>query len=311
MPEDTSFIQKLRMNNIFPPGSIFPSGGGDIDIPSMMGNIFSLRQREKDLDLQRQLNLDNEMRARARQEQVYQARQPGLYGIADKIRQPEQPTQMRFQESGITPYQQAQLALSRERLGQTGRLGEERIETTRRGQDISQRRAELAEKIASGRATDEEKHEYRMSEIATRGDIQRELTGVRGEQAMERIGAVTERGRELAGTRGEQRLGEIEKREELVRGRPQQPTQTRASIQNNISRLMLTRPDLSKYIITTPEGDFQVDPDTPFEIMTQIQSEVFGKQKGPARNIELPTEKKTTPTTTTPTVKSKYRVTVE
>lgn len=218
----------------------------------------------------------------------------------------------------ITPYQRESLDIQKQRLGQTGDLGQQRVDISRQNAGTSNRRLELAEKIASGRATDEEKHEFRMTEIESRGDIgsrqiqergdvQGDLQATRGNQALDQIAARISGQKDVAGFR-----------EGLTRNRPLAPTQGRALQQTAITKIQTTRPDLAKYLVEDPmTGQLNISQDTPLSELSMIQAIIDPKSVPNNKDINLPSgETKPTTSTTKPAAKtaapasSKYNVTI-
>jgi hypothetical protein len=289
--DDTSFLQKLRMQNIFPSGG-GPREGTPFGMPDFgsdrgidPGQIFEMMQQNKDLDMQRQLNMAR--------------RSPQLQNISQSAMSSEQPKQVLFRDdpNKITPYQQAQLNISRERLGQQGELGQERIETTKRGQDISQQRANIYEFKAknpnSRIITPGDGRVYAVNPVTNeKVDLgidtlsDQEKLELQGQNAMNRVEAVTERGKEARKETGQQRLGEIAARESNIRGRNITKAPTKSGQQVTAQELINTRPDLAKYITFTPEGLVQIDPKTPPVEMEMIQNAIYSKKQN--RDVQLP-----------------------
>lgn len=302
------FLSKLRMSNLFPIGGQqgeTPFGMPDLNAgsgASDMDQIFNMIHRSRDMDQQRQLNLDNEMRNRARQEERYKTGKLGggnLQNIAQSSMTPNQGKQVLFKEdpNRITPYQRESLDIQKQRLGQTGELGQERIATTRRGQDISSRRAELAEKIAAGRATDEEKHEYALDLIEARGDVGSRQITERGDITSRQIGERGDITSRQIGERGDitsRQIGERGSEQRLTnKDKPTSSTITKSGQQVNAQQIINTRPDLAKYIKYTPEGLVQIDPNTPLNEMSMIQNILYPKS-GQGKDVNLPSSSKNT-----------------
>lgn len=177
MAED--FISRLRMANIFTnpssnvnPGQAVgrPMGMPDMDpgpqfnVNSMIQNAAGMQENQRQLQQIRMLG-ERDINAPHRIQQIGSGivRQPGMPGQ----QQPEQMNQV-FKDSSITPFQKEQLAIEREKLQQKTGSGSQDIA-------LKARKQELAEKIAGGKATDEEKHEYNIELAREKGNVSSRL----------------------------------------------------------------------------------------------------------------------------------------
>lgn len=316
------FLSKLRMANIFPasggPREGVPFGMPDLNAGNMAGGpnlgkiidmVMSAREGAKEADRNAQIRRENFLRPiqmeQATNQQSRLAEIAGTPGGQQK--------NVVFKED-ITPYQRETLNLQRDRLRQTGELGQERIATTRAGQGIAQQRADVYQfkaqnpnmrimaprggnlmainpmtgeamdlGIPTGTLSDEDRlaltGEQRMEQIGARGDIQRELTDTRGQQ---RLG-------EIAARANEQRLTNI--------ARPETPGQVKTQQQINLNQLIATRPDLSRYVTIDPNtNSFTINENAPANEKQMITNAIYGK----AKDVQLPSETTTTKKTTTP-----------
>lgn len=190
-----NFLQNLRAQGVFGGGKPFgmpnmDSGINLDEISAIINRVYPTIERENQKD-------------RDFQERMFRLEQEGNLGkIARQMQQPVETKQPNvvFRPS-ITEYQTGLLGLREKELEQKGGLGQQKLEQT--GADVAtrQRRLELAEKIAEGRATDAEKHEFGIREIQERGKSQKEIQEMRGEQGIEQIGATGEEARKTEGTR--------------------------------------------------------------------------------------------------------------
>jgi len=314
----TSFVEKLRMNNIYSPSIGDSSGGYDGSdeispeyITSILNTITPFQQERED-------------RERRFQKEMFQMQQKGqLDNIARQMRTKAEPTNQPmnvvFQPS-MTDYQRGTLDLRRQEIGQRGQLGQQKYNLSERDINIKERRAELAEKIADGKATDEEKQEYELAKIEARGDVGSRQITERGDIGSRQIGERGEIQKDIQETRGKQGLMNIAARargqQELQAGKPvkeELPTQTRVRESNAARQLINTRPDLAKFVKTNPDGSFTISPPSAGgffsaagptkQQLDEINSIIYGTTKE-----VKPTTKKEEPKKP---VQSKYKVTVE
>lgn len=310
-----NFIERLRMANIFanPGSNVNPAQSGgqpmgmpdmnpgpQFDVNAMIRTAVDLKENQRQMDQIRAYG-DRDINAPHRIQNI------GL-GLTGQPQAQEQQMNHVFKDNSITPFQRESLALQRESLAQKGNTSSQNLA-------ISARKQELAEKIAGGRATDEEKHEFRMSEIQERGDITSGQIDQRGNITSKQIGERTagqkeiqnirgDQQQDLQNTRGSQSLANIAARtagqKEVKSTTPgkattdkkaELPTQTRARMQNVIDNIRLTRPDLSQFIIEDANGNVMVDPsagDAAFEINRMIT----GSKN---TDIQLPNESSVNP----------------
>lgn len=258
---ETSFIEKLRMNNIFPPGGAgstntpfgMPTMNTGLDIPSLMASAQSNAMQENE----RERQFEREMFDRKANLQNIAAR------VADKP--VEKGPMNTIYQPNVTDFQRASLGLKERELGQKGSIAETRAGLTQQDVDTRRRRAELAEKIADGKATDEEKHEYRMTEIGQRGDITSRQIGERGDITSKQIGEKQTGQENLQKMRGAQGLESIAARGRTALAtqaakpiKEELPSQTKVRQTNAARELMNTRPDLAKFITVDDKGNVTV-----------------------------------------------------
>lgn len=290
---DTSFIEKLRLANIFP-----ADGSPRQGVPFGMPDMYSGRQ-PIDPFIQRQLAARSPVSTPNRLQQISRgiSKAPSNdYGRGPNIRYdaPES------DKIGLRI------------LGPT--LAERDIINQK--QALPFRKQILAEKVASGKATDSEKHQYaldleeeknsgRIGLEGVRQDNRMELQGTRGEQAMSQItgrGTQQRMNTELA---GKQRLGQIEATGNQNRltqeNKPITATETGNQQDNTIRQLMITRPELAQYVVQDTGGRITINPEAPLDAVSQINQAIYG------RDINLPSSRGTstskTPTSKTPTSK--------
>lgn len=217
---DTDFVQRLRMNNIFPSGSSNPfsaptigGGGGGGGIDHIMNSVINFRNQQRQMD------------ADAEENRYYRAKGDRLAEVARNAALNKQMMQSNTGPSGpngmplnvvlaqdpdkITAYQKAQLALSREKnelgenkLNQAGQLGERKL-------DISQQRANTYGSMHN--LSDREKldivNRARAGDIQARGQLQQMIQEEQDDAAMDRTNVqqsgATQRNRETIKGAGE------------------------------------------------------------------------------------------------------------
>lgn len=304
--------------------NIFPVSGQPFGMPNLnpdvggpdINQIFKMIQqskdmemqregRGKDLDMQRQLNLDNEMRMRARQEKGYQAGSGNLGNIAQSSMAGNKPMNVVYKDDSnrITPYQRESLDIQKQRLGQTGALGNERLDVTRRGQDISS--ARLDETID----VNNERQPNAIELARLRGDIGSRQIGERGDITSRQIGERGDITSRQIGERGDITSRQIGEREANLQARPITASQTGNLQDNKIRQLTLTRPDLAQYITQDTGGRMIINPDAPLGIVSEIKKMIYDESGvDTTKDIELPASNKTT--STTPKT-SRYKVTIK
>jgi hypothetical protein len=324
---DTSFIEKLRMNNIFPPGG---GGQGPFTAPDLSAGQMDPQKMRSMMDVILPSILSEKQKDRDLQIQLAQMQhQPsGLKDIGTHIAK-EKP--MTYSYGGMldsmTPYQKASIQLEKDKLKQSGVLGQQKLSQS--GQDVQTRirRADIAQKIADGRATDEEKNEYILGQIEERGNQSRQSQTIRGEQAMEQIGARGNEARETTGMRGENQLANIAAR---IKGqqdvnaakptRPMLPTQSKVMEANAARELINTRPELAPFVKQNQDGTYSITPPGtggwfsdagPSEQQyEEIKSSLYPGNV-PTKPAKSTTVAPTIKSTTVAPSKSKYKVMIE
>lgn len=336
---ETSFVEKLRMNNIFPTGGV-PFGmpnlsAGQVDIGGATQRLLPMLLQEKEKDRQLQLEL-----ARMRQPKVEQIGQSMQQGPPNVVYKPDPNSAIDAQvREMLTPsIKSKELEFKQQQLQQKGEL-------EGRKTDIAQQRADVYRfkamnpgmkiitpkggnvaavnpitgetidlGIDSGTLTEQEKidlqGEKAMEQIGARGEETRKTQELRGSQALEQIGARISGQKEVEGMR---------------QARPELPTQTRVRQETAARQLANTRPELAQFVTVAPDGSFQIQPPGQTDFFgrptgptlaqfAEIQKSIYGeptktttpKTTTPAKKEET----KTTPKTTTPKA-SKYSVTIE
>lgn len=182
---------------------------------------------------------------------------------------------------------------------------------------IAQRKQALAEKVASGKATDAEKQQYALDLVDAKGDVTSDQITQRGDITSRQIG---ERGtvqKDLQSTKGNQALEQIGARvagqQSLQDSKPPSFTQQGAQQDNAIKQMMLTRPDLAAYVIQDTGGRVTVNPSAPLAAVAEINKLIYGDPSvDTLKDISLPSTKTSgeppskilkTPTSKTPTAK--------
>lgn len=270
------------MNNIFPSNGRNPSPL--INMPDMYSGRIPIREPIQQIPIQQEPGLQQI----ARQSTLPIQKEQVLEPMGSAYDPPESDKFATRIIMGETP-KDKELALKTLVAGQKGN-----IEAGKFGLMIAKQK--LAEKIASGKATDKEKHDYRMIEIEERGDITSDQINQRGNivsgQIKER-GNITDRQiQERGNITGQQ----IDQREQNFRSRPITASQQGNDQSNKIRQLMLTRPDLAQHVTEDTGGRISIKEDTPLELVSQINDMIY------PRNINLPSnkdKKSSNPTTKT------------
>lgn len=164
---------------------------------------------------------------------------------------------------------------------------------------LALRKQILAEKVASGKATDEEKHQHALDLEEERQEGRLQLQGVRdtgsmsrvnrqGELASDRLRQTNENANERLRTQGDIRSRQITEQGNQSRltqdNKPVSASEIGNQQDNTIRQLMITRPDLAQYIEQDTGGRMQLKPDAPLEAVSQIERAIYS----PARDIPLP-----------------------
>jgi hypothetical protein len=321
---DTSFIEKLRMNNIFPadgsPRTGTPFGmpdlnAGQFDPSSVVGEIYPLIARERQRDRDLQMNL-----ARMKN-------QPQLNRIAQNAVEPQNVNtpNVVFNPSPTDASQKFANeilngpSLKEQELNQKYELAQQKSGLEQQKIDINKQRTGILDfkaknpgmKVLTPKGgniafLNPVTGETIDSGIGTGTMTEQELQELRGDQAMQQIGARTEGQKQVQEMRNEGQLANIAARAQNI-----SPTQEKSQIQNNVNKLITTRPDLAEFIVQDPNtGAITVSDKANPTTAQMINDAIYGKK---ASDINLPSNKKPavkTETVTTPTA-SKYKVTVE
>lgn len=275
-----SFVEKIRMNQMFPTGGGFGGGSnyGEMSpdyITDVLNRVVPFVQQSED-------------RERDFQREMFRMQQKAhLDNIAKQMVAPQQREEMpqiRYQPS-ISEYQRGTLGLREKELEQKGELG-------RAGLDIRQQLADNPELLQTIRGN--QALEQIAARLAGQRDIQgmrgeqaTELQGMRGQQGMEQIGARGTIQKELQGTRGEQALVQIGARGAQARETqaekpitPESATQNRVRQENVVRELKTKRPDLAPFITKDINGSFIITPvgrnGPTQEQFNEINQKIFG-----------------------------------
>lgn len=318
MPPETGFLEKLRMNSIFPSDGGTPFGmpdlsQGQMNASGLIRQILPIIQSEKEKERQFQ----REMRQPVLQNPTEYLPMGGggnLNNIGSSMKNPD----MKYvwdRSNEITPYQKESLAVQKASLASRDAIGKGGLDIKEKNADTAVRRAQLQEKIATGRASDAEKHEFRMLEINERGDIGSRQIGERGDITSGQIGERGDIQKELTGMRGQQQLtnigANIAGRKELQDTRlstikPISPSQQGNLQENAVREMMVSRPDLGQFIEQDTNGQFRIKPNTPLNELSMIKSIIY-----PTGDVNLPSSGTSASTIKKPTTASKYQIAIE
>jgi len=275
-----SFIEKLRMQNIFPSGgnNSVPFGMPQMDtgvnldeITDVMNRIYPFIEKSRNAEQQFQKDMFN------------MQRQDQLKNIGQQMQQLGPSEEMKHiyeNPPQITPFQRESLDIRKQELGQKSDIAGEKADVSRGGLNVRNRLADIQEFKAKNpqmkfmtpkggniTAFNPLTGESIDTGIASGSLSDKERLDITGEQRMEQIGATGEQQRKTTELRGEQRLGEIGAqiagRKEVQAEKPiraELPTQTRVRQSNAVNQLVNTRPDLAKFIKSNPDGSFEVEP---------------------------------------------------
>jgi len=327
---DNSFIQKLRMNSIFPAqGNPSPLiGMPDFSTGRQVPPYYGIQQQQQQQE---------------QQQPIRQQMEPGLQRVGQQITKPQV---LQQQEEGPNVVYQPGRS---DTYGTDILMGTTEYDKHRRAKELLGLKTEATQATAQGTLAVKQQlaniakfkaENPGLKAIATKGgnvQLMNPLTGemidtgvatgslteqdkidLTGEKALEQIGAhgdigsrqIGERGdiqRELQGTRGTQALEQIGARiagqKEVAGIQIGSPTQQKALQATAIQQIQTTRPDLAKYLVKDPTtGQVQISQDTPLNELSMIQDII--NPKTPQKDIELPsggTPKSKTPTSKTPT----------
>jgi len=298
---DESFIQKLRMNNIFPEhGNPTPLIG--------MPDFYSGRRPQFPMQQPQQ--------------------QPALAKIAQQMTKPIVPpaygqvgNEIPMQNTAYLPPESDKYATNI-LMGSTakdkdrdlkGQIAVMKNTNDTAKTSVLQAKQKLAEKVAAGKATDEEKQQYaldledekqsgRMSLQGAKSDTQYGIQGMRsndayglqdvkGTQALEQIGA------RVAGQK------DINDNKPTTL-KPLSSAANKMDTRVKAQELMTTRPDLAQFVTIGDNGSVQINPNTPLNELSMIQAALYPKT--PQNDINLPSSNtKTTDKTKTSTTTAK------
>jgi hypothetical protein len=208
-----SFLQSLRMANIFPQQGETPFGMPDMNsggnLSSLIGQIMPQIEAEK---------------GRQRQHELEMLRQSKVPQIGQSMMQPEKKNVVYRPE--MTPFQQQSLALRAQDIGQKGQYNEGRLASADADRNIRQQRADTYRMKAEGYTFDFRGPTVKAVHPSTGQVIDTGMpTGSMDEyekimlgqsNALERIGATGEQQRLTEGERQKGRAANIEARGNLL-----------------------------------------------------------------------------------------------
>ena len=307
--DDQGFMQKLRMNNVFPAegrGNPNPLiGMPDFNYPRRRNDNGGYRPVSKNKQNPNAgvLNFERGIKKPEVLERMNTAYDPPE---SDKIA-----TRIAM---GETPNEQTGRALALQ--GPKNAVAYGNLAIKSRAQD-------LRERVESGRASDAEKHEYAKEILGIRGDQSMEQIDRRGEitgQQIDQRGAITDRQIETRGGQAMERLGQtLRSREgiasanrDAAANKPLLPSQEGNQQTNALRSIMLTNPRLSQYIVKSENGMLMVSPDAPAAIINELNEKVYGAANPgdislPAGNVATKaplSQQSGTPISKTPTSKT-------
>jgi hypothetical protein len=274
-----SFLEKLRMNNIYPPASASRGSNEDDIFGTFMSQIEPMiRQKERAQDIMfreestRARELPQQERLRQESKPPNVVYQPSLGDIAREVATGKQLHDINVLDP-TSGYRTAQLNLRAAELGERRRASEERMGLSQ--EQLEQRKYEASQKIrlaeqTLGRKLDErEKLEIMqtgaLARIGATGEEARKTADVTGRQAMERVRAGGEEARTTETVRqtGRESLEDIQARhkselEAQKAGEPKLPTQQRADVLRRAEEARNTHPEWAKHIKVVPGGGFSI-----------------------------------------------------
>lgn len=312
-----SFVDKLRMRNIYP-----SAGLGPPDMDSSFNNTF-----DKIMPYLQQNRMDD-FNERNNHLQPAPA-PPALNGIASNVAQ--QPKNVVFND--ITPYQKGTLEFKNKELAEKTSLGRDKLGVMDQNADdklaVSQQRANIYEfkaknpnlkfeiskggnfvalnpltgeaqdtGISSGTMSDAEKlnitGKQHIAEIDERGSNANSTQKLRNEGSLAQIAARVQGEKDVNAAKPTH--GEL-------------PTQTRVRQNNAARELANTRPELAKFITTNPDGSISITPPNPSawfdgnkgptpEQHKEINQIIFGNTSSGNAPINKDTKPVTQPATT-------------
>ena len=176
---------------------------------------------------------------------------------------------------------------------------------------ILQAKQTLAEKVASGKATDYEKFQHAMDLEDEKQSGRMDLQGSKSDTQYGIQGMKSSDAYGLQDIKGEQGLARIsasiagKKDLQNSKSKDLAPSQINNQQKNGIRQITMTRPDLAKYITQDTGGRMTIAPDTPLAALAEINKTVFGNPNGPdtSRDINLPSNSPDTITDIKPKVK--------
>ncbi len=317
MADPTDFVQRLRMNNIFPTAGFNPLGPPQrqsLDVNGILRQIGAM-----------QANARNDA-ANEEENRYYRAKGDRLAEIARQnaiATQQRESSPLKAQggmnvvlgNAPMSDYQKGSLALGKERLAQTGNLQTQKLEqagniaegkqTVAEGklgvsqQDSATRKARadiyafkaqhpnmkiVADKGGNFFAIDPITGKSMDTGVGTGTLDEREKLEITGSQAMERTNANIQGRKDVAEQQHGYRTEEIgtrgteqRKTNESKPAKELSPTQQQAEINNNARKIANTRPDLAKYLEIAPNGSFTISPSGSDVIDQTLESLLYGK----------------------------------
>lgn len=316
------FVQRLRMNNIFPSGNNNPLGPPDMNPGSpyddMIAPLFDMYKKKQQLNTDMQTDAINQNNfkfntGRLQDQQQKFTAAPQLGAIANSMQQKPVTSVMAHDPTAMTDYQKASIGVEKDKLAQAGSIAAQKGDVAAQGTSIKQKLADY--KIAhpgvkivtqkggniqivdidgnitdtgvdSGTLSDQDKleltGEQKLGQIEAQGSNRMEQIGAQGNNRMEQIGAQGKNN--LAGIAaniaGRQHL------QDTKPGTPTSATQVGAEQTNKINNIMMTRPDLARFIIKDPaSGKLTIAPGADPAIANEITQII---NTPTAKDINLP-----------------------
>lgn len=318
-----SFVDKLRMNNIFPANGYNPFGPPDMNQGVNLDEISMLMNRaEPYIVRQQQAQRDHEIKMLGMQQQGQ------LSNIGQRMQTPpvqtNKPMDVIYQPNDPLAMKKRELDLKERDLTQRGEIAREGLGIKQNDSNIRQQIANLripeTQKLAllqkygleKIEATTEGRNETQNLRQAgqeklldTRGNQNKVIQGVRGAQQLANIAATVAGQSNLA----DKNIAARADAAQLKADAPMAPNLARVAENNAARELVNSRPELAKFVQIDPiNGNFVVVPSGDPVTDATIKNTIYDKMK----NINLPSDtKKKTDTKKVEVKPSKYKVTVK
>lgn len=312
-----SFVDKLRMNNIFPANGYNPFGPPDMNQGVNLDEISMLMNRaEPYIVRQQQAQRDHEIKMLGMQQQGQ------LSNIGQRMQTPpvqtNKPMDVIYQPNDPLAMKKRELDLKERDLTQKGELGRGNLDIK---QQIANLRIPESEKLALLQkyglekisATTEGRNETenlrqtgRETLLDTRGNQNKIIQNVRGNQQLANI-AVQVAGRNAVTDKNIlARTDAAKLKADAKENEPMAPNLVRVAENNAARQLANTRPDLAQFIVPNEMGSYDIKPSGDPVIDDTIRAALYGK-----KDVKLSSNTKKSDTKKVEVKPSKYKVTVK